>query len=178
MVFPAGDADVPLLHPRGRRGGIVVTAFGIAVLIALLVGGIHTALRTQLDNAAAVQRISLARLQSTYLAEMGLNHLMYEANRASKRATANPFTPLGTPVGSSLSLDFKENVAMTRGLAGAVASCLVTRTGANAFRIEATLTVPEVGTFQKRLTFSAAYDAAESPPAWELTAYDIQEVTP
>lgn len=162
----------------GRRGNLIVTAFFVMVGIALVVGGLQTVLKSQLETAMELQRISIARLQSTYLAEMGLNHVMYEANRAAKRATTNPFTPLGTPLGSSISLDFKQNVAMTRDVSGAVASCLVTRTGASAFQVDATLTVPDVGTFKKRLTFSAAYDAASSPPAWELATYDIQEVTP
>ncbi|MEB3222235.1 MAG: hypothetical protein VKS61_09175 [Candidatus Sericytochromatia bacterium] len=166
------------MRPGVRRGNLVLTAFFLTVGIAVIVGGVQAVLKAQLNNALVLQHISLARLQSTYLAEMGLNHVMYEANRSSKRATANPFTPLGLPAGSSISLDFKDNVAMTRGVSGAVASCLVTRTGTNAFQVDSTLTVPDVGTFRKRLTFAAAYDAASSPPAWELSAYDIQEVAP
>jgi hypothetical protein len=161
---------------KARRGNLIVTAFFVTIGIAVVVGGIHAVVQTQLERSFELQRISLARLQSTYLAEMGLNHVMYEANRASKRATANPFTPLGTVAGSSISLDFKDNVAMTRGVAGAVASCLVTRNAPTTFQVDATLTLPGVGTFRKRVTFGAAYDSVSSPPAWELTSYTVQEV--
>lgn len=171
------DSNTPFrrLKLRARRGSLVVTSFVVIVGMAVIVGGIHQMLSSQLDQAYEMQRISFARLQAKYLAEMGVNHMMYVANKTANVGTANPWSPTGlaATTGSAISVDFKDQVAMTRGVSGASATCQVTRTAANAFSVAATLVVPGVGTYNETVTFSAAFDAGGGgyPPAWELASF-------
>lgn len=161
-------------EPR-RKGSVLLISLLLAVGLATIIAGLHLMLKSQMDQAVQVQKISLARLQVNYLAEMGVNHLMFEANRAANVAAANPFAPLGAGAGSAIAVDFTPRVAMTRGVTGAVARCVITRTDTATFRSEATLTVPGVGTFNRAVTFTAAYDAGGEgqPAAWELTSYGV-----
>ncbi|MEB3285184.1 MAG: hypothetical protein VKN33_07860 [Candidatus Sericytochromatia bacterium] len=160
---------------RRRTGSVLLISLLLAVGLATIIAGLHLMLKAQMDQAIQVQKISLARLQVNYLAEMGVNHVMFEANRAANVSLANPFTPLGAGVGSAIALDFTPRVAMTRDRAGALARCVVTRTDSANFRVDATLTVPDVGTFTRSVTFGAAYDAggAGQPAAWELAQYGV-----
>ena len=160
----------------GRRtGSVLLISLLLAVGLATIIAGLHLMLKSQMDQAVQVQKISLARLQVQYLAEMGVNHLMFEANRGANVAAANPFAPLGAGTGSAIAVDFTPRVAMTRGVTGALARCVLTRADAATFRVDATLTVPQVGTFNRSVTFAAAYDAGGvgQPPAWELTNYGV-----
>lgn len=160
---------------RARRGSLVVTSFIIVVGMAVIVGGVHQMLSAQLNSAYEIQRISFAKLQAKYLAEMGVNHMMYVANKTANVTSANPWSTiaLGTTTGSAVSIDFKDKVAMTRGVTGASASCTITRTAASSFSCLATLVVPNVGTYTDTVTFSAAYEAANGsyPAAWELATF-------
>lgn len=163
------------LKARARRGSLVVTSFVVIVGMAMIVGGIHQMLSSQLEQSYELQRISFAKLQVKYLAEMGVNHMMYVANKTANVGTANPWSTIsmGAGTGSAISVDFKDKVAMTRGVTGASATCTISRTGANAFSVLGTLVVPDVGTYTETVTFSATYDAGGGgyPPAWELTAF-------
>lgn len=162
---------------RARRGSLVVTSFIVIVGMAMIVGGIHQMLSTQLDQAYEIQRISFAKLQVKYLAEMGVNHMMYIANKTANvgDGTTNPWSAIsmGAGTGSAISVDFKDKVAMTRGVSGASATCTISRTGANAFSVLGTLVVPNVGTYTETVSFSAAYDAGGGgyPAAWELASF-------
>ena len=160
---------------RARRGSLVVTSFIIVVGMAVIVGGIHQMLSAQLTSAYEIQRISFAKLQVKYLAEMGVNHMMYTANKTAYVAQANPWSniSLGATTGSAIAIDFKDKVAMTRGVSGASATCTITRTAASAFSCLATLVVPNVGTYTDTVTFTATYEAANGgyPAAWELSAF-------
>lgn len=148
-----------------RRGSLVVTAFMIVIGMAVMVGGIHAMLKNQLDQTLTIKDISLARTQAVYLAEMGVNQLMYDAN---KGATGNALTPWPMAIGSKATYDFKANVALVRNNASTAAKayCDITRTATNSFRCDASLEVPGVGTFSKRVDFTAAYTL----PVWKLTA--------
>lgn len=163
------------LKARARRGSLVVTSFVVVVGMAVIVGGIHQMLKSQLESAYELQRISFAKLQARYLAEMGVNHMMYTANKTAYVGTANPWSSLGmgTTSGNAISIDFKDKVAMTRGVSGATAACTVTRGAGNAFTVVSSLTVPNVGTYTKTVGFTATYDAGGGgyPAAWELSAF-------
>lgn len=151
--------------PLARRGSLVVTSFIIVIGMALMVGGIHTMLKNQLDQTLTIKDISLAKTQVVYLAEMGVNNLMYIANSNANIGVALPW-PMA--VSAYADYDFKPYVAMVRGLASpAAANCRLTRTAIHSFRCDATLTVPTVGTFTKRIDFTAA----QAAPVWKLTAY-------
>jgi hypothetical protein len=150
-----------------QRGSMVVTTFVILMGLMVVVGGIHVFLQQQIAQSTAIQRISLAKLQALYLAEMGVNQVMYHANQAVRVNTPDPF-PIAT--GTAAQYDFKANVAMTRHDAGGVARCVIRRTAANAFSLEATLTVTDVGTFTKSVQFTTSKPATQ----WVLANYTIQ----
>ncbi|MEB3196731.1 MAG: hypothetical protein VKP62_05955 [Candidatus Sericytochromatia bacterium] len=160
---------------KQRTGSVLLTALVIVSGLAAVAASLHLMFKGELDQNVELQRISLAKLQTLYLAEMGVNHVMFGANRAANVAAANPFMPLGAVASSSISVDFTQHVALTRGVAGAQSSCLVTRTGTHDFRVDASLSLPGVGNFTRRVDFSAAYDAGGvgQPAAWELSAYKV-----
>ncbi len=168
-----------LWKPRARRGNLVVTSFILVVGMAVLVGGTHTMVTNQVNQSIEVKDITLARLQTIYLAEMGLNHVMYAMNKAANVATANPLSGISLAnAGDVVSIDFKDKIAMTRSLAGSTATCTVTLTAATAtsksFTCVGTLDMPELPAYSKTVTFSAAYDSTAAPQAWELSSYAIQ----
>lgn len=149
---------------KGRRGSLVVTAFVIVVGMAMMVAGIQTMLKNQLDQTLTIKDISLAKTQVIYLAEMGVNHVMYIANSDAKIGAADPW-PMAQ--GTTATFDFKNYVAMTKNVSGATATCTVQRTAAASFQCDATLYIPSVGTFTKRCDFSAT----QASPVWKLSAF-------
>lgn len=149
-----------------QRGSMVVTVFVILACLMLVVGGLNVFLQQQIRQSTDIQRISLAKLQTLYLAEMGVNQVMYYANQGTHVALADPFPVVD---GASVQYDFQPNVAMVRGVSGAGAICVVSRTGASNFRVDATLTVPNVGTFTRAVTFVTAKPATQ----WVLSTYTI-----
>ena len=151
-----------------QRGNLIVTAFVIVMGMMLVFGGINTFLQQQIATSTTMEGIGYAKLQTLYLAEMGLNQVMYTANQAANVGQPNPF-PVGTATGSAASFDFTQQVAMVRGGAANAAHCVVVRTGALSFQVDAYLNVPKVGNFTKSITFSAA----QSGSAWVLASYNV-----
>jgi hypothetical protein len=129
---------------RARAGNLVLTTFLISLGLVLGVVGVTSVLKTQIDQATAIDRIAMAKLQVGYLAEMGLNQLMFDANLNPDAAD-----PFGLTAGSATGkrYDFKTQVAMVRNDAQGVAECIVLREtdgGAErAFQVQARLRVPD-----------------------------------
>lgn len=155
-----------------RPGNLVVTTFMLSIGVMVMVGGVSTMLRSQIDGATKLQKISIAKLQATYLAEMGVNQLMYDANTAPD--AANPF---GVVAGSGQGkrYDLKAQVAMVREDAAGVAECVIVRQAASGgverFQVQARL-VTQGETFRRVLDFSTR----KKPGAggqWVLASYNL-----
>lgn len=159
---------------RGARPGNMTVAVMLIVLVmASMTAGIHTLLSTQIDNASQMQKIGLAKIQATYLAEMGLNQVMFQANQSPD--AAQPF-PVTTTPGQATTLDFKNEVALVSGLTGGAATCTVAFTARSAttasFQVNATLAVPPAGTFNRTLEFTTNKLPGTGQP-WVLTGYQV-----
>ena len=111
--MPTKSPPAGLRVGKARRGSLVVTAFMIVIGMTVMVGGIHTILKNQLEQTLTIKDISLAKTQAVYLAEMGVNHLMYIANQDSNVGVASPW-PMA--IGTYADYDFKANIAMVRAL--------------------------------------------------------------
>lgn len=133
----------------------------------VVVGGINTMLGQQMESSLTVQKLSFGKVQALYLAEMGVNQLMYEANSATGLAGIattgyDPFaTLLSTNSGSEVSWDFKSNIPMIRNVAGGTAVCTATRGTGMSFSVLGTLFNPGVGTFKRAVTFTAGKSNAK-----------------
>ena len=159
-----------------RRGNMTVTALCIVLGMMALTAGIHTMLTEQIRQAGAMQSIGLAKLQAYYLAEMGLNQVMFEANQ--NMTATNPFK-VSTTTGQGTLYDFKKNVAMVRNSTAGAATCTVSYQTAVpnvlirsvTFKVIANLVVPQAGTFVKTVTFSTQQTLTGQP--WLLTGYTV-----
>ncbi len=141
----------------------------VAVLaLTATVASIEHMLHERLRQSTVTTRVALGQLQALYLAEMGINQLMAQANR----------NPGGTfPGGTDQDLDFKPDVAMVRDEGEGVARCLVGRTASDApqgsppYAARATLVTPD-GTFSRTVFFdvgrAAVPPAGQAGPQWVL----------
>lgn len=167
-----------LLQPRARRGSITVTAFVIIIAMLTSAFGVQLFLKEQIRQGTEMQYIGLGKLQVLYLAEMGLNHVMFEANRNPE--AVQPF-PVPTDYVTGRTFDFKQQVAMVRNMATGVATCTVVRRAADAgeviganqakFQVQARL-VCAGGTFTKVLNFSVEKKAGTGQQ-WVLKSYQV-----
>lgn len=169
MRFPS----VLDLKPRRRRGtGLIISLVAVLALMGVI-GLTARMIQVQSAGAGETHAVSLARMQALYLAEMGLNQLMYQANLTP----AAPF-----PLTGVLELDFRTQVAMARATPGGVARCQLSPAGADPeadgadYRVTATLTV-EAGTFERRAYFDVARasvtGAGAVAPQWVLARYRL-----
>ncbi|MDB5095582.1 MAG: hypothetical protein JWM80_3 [Cyanobacteria bacterium RYN_339] len=159
---------------RGRRrGNLVVTAFFIVLGLGVITAGIETMLGEQIRQASDIQSIGLAKLQCYYLAEMGLNHVMFEGN---KNPTTNPDTfPVSTAAGQGTRFDFKTNVELVRNNVNGQAYCTVIRKVTNpnnvTFQVQAHL-VTTAGTFDRVIEFVTQKKAGTGQP-WVMAGYSV-----
>lgn len=150
-----------------RRGSLIVTSFMMVVGMMVVVGGINAMLKNQIETSLTIQKISFARLQTLYVAEMGVNQLMYTANTAASLANIatngyDPFsTVISTTSGSKVTMDYTNNVALTRGVAGASATVTITRGAGMNFTVLGTVVSPGTGTFNRTLTFGATLSSSK-----------------
>ena len=142
----------------------------LSIGVIVMVGGVSTMLRSQIESAAQLQQISVAKIQATYLAEMGLNHVMFEANTNPDGAN-----PLGPQKRSPLS--FKQQVAMVRDDPAGVATCEVHRLGAvggtERLQVKAVL-VTRGATYRRTLEFAVRKKPGVGEQ-WVLAGYNIIE---
>jgi Flp pilus assembly protein TadG len=153
MKQSALNPDAPR-RLKARRGSLVVTAFVFVIAMTMMAFGIHTMLKNQLEQASTLKGVSMAKLQTLYLAEMGVNYWMYTANQ-----NLNASFPTPAIIGTQ---DFKTHVAMVRNVASGVATCLAgttpaakVATGYPPYMITATLTTSD-GTFNRVVYFDVA----------------------
>ena len=158
---------IPRRSRDAQRGSLTVAAMVIILGMMVMVGGIHFFMQEQMRQSYEIQKISFARLQTLYLAEMGVNQIMYEANKAANASRPDPF-PVAS--GAAIALNFKGNVALVRSDASGAADCIVTRTGTDAFRVDATLVSTDTGTFNRTVNFTVGKPGGQ----WVLTSYRIQ----
>lgn len=173
MSYKTGTAPA---RPSGARAGnFVVTTFMISLGLMVAVAGVNAMMRTQINNANEIQRIGIAKLQATYLAEMALNQVMFDAN-----TTPGAADPWGIPINASTGkkFNFKSNVAMTRALATGVAECTVLHLvnpdadGAQKFQVQARLVV-DSGTYNRIVNFSAKRKSLAPDEQWYLASYAL-----
>ena len=158
-----------------RRGSVILISLIAVLALTMTIGTVQVMLVERMRQSTIGTEASLARRQALYLAEMGLNHVMFQANLTP----AQPF-PFSTPA----TLDFTEAITMTRGRAGAKATCLLTPqppypwTPRPAFGVTAELRLPE-GTFTQSVYFDVGRAAHSAPgaaaPQWVLTRYVLGE---
>lgn len=164
-------------HARLRRrpGSIVLVSLIAILALTMTVGSVQVMLVERMRQSTVGTEASLARKQALYLAEMGLNHVMFQAN-------LDPTQPF--PVTATTTLDFTETVAMTRQRAGARATCTVIPqpsyawTPAPAYAVRGDLVVPE-GSFSETVYFDVGRASRTAPgaaaPQWVLTRYVLGE---
>lgn len=87
---------------QARRGNLMITAFIFVLVVMMVFAGLDGMLREQLRQSLDIKDSSLETLQAQYLAEMGVNELMYVANQNNSFPTSTQF------------YDFTNYVAMTR----------------------------------------------------------------
>lgn len=168
---------------KKRPGSLIVTSFVIVVGMVVVVGGINTMLKQQMDTAQDIQKISFAKLQTTYVAEMALNQMMFDANDDDNVDSAtNPFTPVPTTLNSQVEFDFTNYVAMTRNVTSsdgtaATAKVVITRGATTAttaaFTAVATVYNKDVGTFSKTINFAATKTGVSPAAGWYLSNYTV-----
>lgn len=110
---------------RGTRpGNFIVTSFMLVMAMVVIMGSLSFFLKEQIRQATEIQWVSMRKLQALYLAEMGINHAMFEANKSPD--SQNPGSVLGLTAAQHKFVDFTQNVAMVRGQSPAAdfqASC-------------------------------------------------------
>lgn len=158
----------PRQSARARqRGSLIVTSFVVVIAMAMIMAAVHTLLKDQIRQSGEYKGVALAKLQAYYLAEMGINHYMFEANRT------------GAQPGLPLTVDLTPQVALVRPPATGSAICTVSATvggdpdapaGAPPFKVTAVLTTPG-GTYRKTVFFNSAMST--NPPQRVLTAYRV-----
>lgn len=159
-MFPGGrmrnqGAPAWRLPGRKRPGNLIVTTFMISLGVMVMVGGVSAMLRNQVATATDIQKISMGKLQTTFLAEMGINQFMYEVNDAPDLAD-----PFGLTAGATTgrNYNFKPQVAMVRAEAAGVAECIVLRQAdagdLRRFQVQARL-VTQGTTYRKTIDFTA-----------------------
>lgn len=163
------------LTRKRRRGSVILISLIAVLALTMTVGAVQVMLVERMRQSTIGTEASLARRQALYLAEMGLNHVMFQANLAP----AQPF-----PVSAPMTLDFTETIAMTRGRAGAKATCVITPqppypwTPRPAFGVTAELRLPH-GTFTRSVYFDVGRATHPAPgaaaPQWALTRYVLGE---
>ena len=155
-----------------RRGNFIVTAFMIGIGMMVMVGGVHQLLESQIAGASEIQKISMGKLQATYLAEMGINQVMFDAN-----VNPDAADPFGIVAGGAQGkrFDFKSSVAMVRSEAAGVAECVVVRQaasgGAERFQVQARL-VTGGATFRRTVDFQTRKKPGTGEQ-WILAGYAI-----
>lgn len=151
---------------------MTVTALCIVLGMAVMTIGIHTMLNEQIRQAGDMQQIGLGKLQAYYLAEMGLNQIMFVANQDPD--ADSPF-PVTKTANQATVFDFKSNVESTRSFTGGVAKCTITYQSGNAtnanFLVAAHL-VTQGGSFDRTIQFSAQKMNGAGQP-WVLAGYSV-----
>jgi hypothetical protein len=157
---------------RKRPGNLIVTTFMISMGVMVMVGGVNAMLRNQVATALDIQKISMGKLQSTFLAEMGINQFMYEVNDAPDIAD-----PFGLTAGAATgrSYNFKPQVAMVRTEAAGVAECVVLRQTDSGdlrrFQVQARL-VTAGATYRKTIDFTTR-KLQGTGGQWILASYNV-----
>lgn len=144
-----------------QRGSMIVTTFVIVLGLTIVLAGVNTLLKEQMRQSLDIKAVALGRLQALYLAEMGVNQFMYDANTNS----------LVTLPAAATEYDFSNTVAMTRGGVGQ-AKVRLTPTGGNEYNVETTLTTPD-GNFVMPWTIKFA--ASKPVKHWVLTKYVVSK---
>ncbi|HEY9724144.1 MAG TPA: hypothetical protein V6D47_19235 [Oscillatoriaceae cyanobacterium] len=169
---------LPRISFKRRRGSVLVVAFGIVIALVILIAGINTMLQNQISQADESEHIAIAKLQSQYLAEMGLNQVMYAANvnpDAQYSGTNDAFTVPAYGSGKGQTYDFKQDVALVRNMSGGAASCTIQRLAPQPdgplFQVVATL-VTDAGTFHKTIDFGAK-KMPGTGEQWVLSSYTV-----
>lgn len=158
-----------------RRGSVILISLIAVLALTMTIGTVQVMLVERMRQSTAGTEASLARRQALYLAEMGLNHVMFQANLAPAQSF---------PVTSTVTVDFTETIAMTRGRDGTKATCVLTPqppypwTPRPAYGVTAELQLPE-GTFTQSVYFDVGRAAHPAPgastPQWVLTRYVLGE---
>jgi hypothetical protein len=86
---------------RARRGNILITCFVFVLAMTVVVSGVTTMLKNQMEQSLTIKGVFLGRSQAYYLAEMGVNQAMLQINQ-------------GAPPADQTLYDFTNYVAMTR----------------------------------------------------------------
>lgn len=93
---------LPRRDRASQRGSLLVVSFVFVIATILVFSGLYTVLKEQMRQSLEIKEATSAKTQAFYLAEMGINELMFLANRD------NAF-----PAGVTF-IDFTDHVKMTR----------------------------------------------------------------
>lgn len=168
---PAAPAQVLPPPPSPRRGGLVLAS---CLIVAAMWAG-RALVGHHFDPAASMSDV--ARLQVFYVAEMGLNDVMFDANAGNAR----PLFPAGAAVGTTVSFDYSDRVWLTRhdggsGHAGS-SRCTVVLTGVapdrRVYRSTATLDLDDGRRVNSIVSFTAVRQG--NPPTWVLADYRVEK---
>lgn len=158
----------------GRPGYFALLALVGVLALTMTVAAIATHFKERVRASGDAVGVALARLQVLYLAEMGVNAVMFQANLA-------PEAP--HPALTSTTLDFKAEVSLVRAEPAGEALVLVgpatPRAGRPPYAARATLTCP-AGTYVQTVYFdigrAPALTGGLAPPQWTLTRYVVEEL--
>lgn len=176
-----GKGWLPRRDRAAQRGSLLVVSFVFVIATVLVFSGLYTVLKEQMRQSLEIKEATSAKTQAFYLAEMGVNELMFLANRD------NAF-----PAGVTF-IDFTSHVKMTRGASvptlpaptnappasypSAYAYVWVVNwpaapAGTTGRQLHAKLKLANSGeVYEKVLNFAAAKDAASGH--WVLSSYRV-----
>ena len=142
---------------------MVVVAFMFICAMMVMFAGIATMLKTQMADSLTIKSVSLARIQAFYVAEMGVNDIMFWANKTP----TNPTWPsTGTVV------DFTPHVSMVRNATTGYAEAAYVKTSSSpvSYQVIGRVVVDGDATvYTRAVSFSTTYNGS----MWVLSSYAI-----
>ena len=155
---------------KRRQGSIILWSLVAVVGLMLVIGMFQWQLSERVRQSSQGAGLMLGRVQALYLAEMGLNELMFQAN-------VHPEGPF--PLAGAATRDFTAQVALARAEPGGSATCTLRATGGDPpYEAVGTLRLA-AGTFTRTVGFDVGRAAAPIPgrstAQWVLTRYVLKD---